>query len=313
MKDCVEHFIEGRCAWQVGLAGFFVRIRGLTFTLSLTFLTMGTPFWWPASFPQKIEIELRYATAIFLPLLGFIIAGGFLYLRNRSRRSLDIKHHMHEIAHYLRDYQTKMFKKAPSHLSSSHDDDDNNERFRDYVNCVCERIKDYFSKIINDNTIEVAIRLAVEKNDEQNKPRIVYHTVGRSSGLSSGRADTSEDVAANEGIARFLIEEKECKGVLIYNDLEKAAKIGAFKITDNEKKYPAEVVTMMVSPLNGWDGKRQSMIGIIYVTSRNKSPFKIEHTDMMRYIADTAAKSISFVVDRLRMLKKMPSLAGRRA
>jgi hypothetical protein len=313
LRDCVEHFIGGRNAWHLGILGFFTRIRGVASTVCLTVITMGTPFWWPDAFPKQVVFELKYLALILLFLISGSAASAFYYLRRRSIRSLNMKHHLHELSHYLRDYQTKLYKRQERAIRGAREEDEEDERFRDYVGAVCERIKDYFADQVNDPTINVAIRLAIELADDQGRERVFYHTVGRSSGLSSARAETTHDCAANEGIARFLLEEKGCRGVLIYNDLKKAADQGAFKLTQNEGLYSSEIVTMMVSPLNAWDRKKQAMIGILFVTSRKTGAFSVQHTDSMRFVADTTAKAIAFSVDRLRAISRMPRLARSKA
>jgi len=92
------------------------------------------------------------------------------------------------------------------------------------------------------------------------------------------------------------------QGILIYNDLNKAATVGAFKLTENDSKYADEIRTMMVAPLNAWDGNRQSMIGIIYITSRERKTFSAKHVDSLRFIADKVAKAIGFTVENLKQI-----------
>lgn len=301
MENCVQYFVEGRNAWKEGLLGFFTRIRGLIMTVVLTILTMGAPFWWPEKLPQKFEIQLKYAVLTHVGAFGVISLIAFFYLRSRSRRSLDIKFHLHSLTHYLRDSQTKFFKlvqerSGSSAKLSSHE----KEVFHNYVENFCERTKIYYKELTGDKTIEVAIRLAIDVSKKQGQQEIVYKTIGRSSGLSKERDSTSEAISANEGIPRFLSEKKNSKGVLVYTDLKQAAEYDAFKETPNEKLYPDEIKTMMVTPLNAWGRKSQRMIGIIYITSRESKTFKFKHTDSMRFIADMIANSIAFAVYKLK-------------
>ena len=68
------------------------------------------------------------------------------------------------------------------------------------------------------------------------------------------------------------------------------------------RKYTDEIKTMMVAPLNAWDGKRQSMIGLLYVTSREKNIFSIKYVDSMRFVADIVAKAFAFFVRQRKLL-----------
>ncbi|MBI3353795.1 MAG: hypothetical protein HY034_02760, partial [Nitrospirae bacterium] len=145
--------------------------------------------------------------------------------------------------------------------------------------------------------------LATMEDDKTQK--IVYTTVGRSSGLSSKREETTEGISANEGIPRFFIEEKGSQGILIYNDLHKASSMGAYKRTANDAKYPDEIKTMMVAPLNAWDGKRQSMIGILYIASRESNAFSIIYVDSMRFVADIIAKAFSHFICQRKHINKL--------
>jgi hypothetical protein len=291
MPDCVEHFIEGRNAWQIGLLGFFIKFRGFVTTAFITAITMGTPFWWPDIITNEFKINLKHWFVVLVFIAGCICIIGFYYLRYRSQRSLDIKHMLHEFAHFLRDYQTKVYN--AKNLKRTHDHE--SENFKNYIEQICEKTKNHFERISGNHSIGAAIRIAVDKSPIDGKHEIFYKTVGRSSGLSVKRQDTSEDIASNVGIPRFF-SDKKSMGVLIYNDIEKAAEINVYILTENDKIYKNEIKTMMVAPLNAWDGKKQSMIGILYVTSRESGIFKLKHTDTLRFIADMIAKSIGFTV-----------------
>lgn len=114
MRRCVDPYTEGRSAWTYGTIGFFTRLRGLLATVAVTLVTMGAPWW----LPDKVTIPATYtaptrATIVTATLLvGASLLGGFIYLRKRTIRSLDIKALLHDFSHYLRDYQTKLFKRT---------------------------------------------------------------------------------------------------------------------------------------------------------------------------------------------------------
>ena len=301
MSDCVQVFREGQTAWSNGVVGSLTRLRAIAGTVILTGLFMGAPWWWPQSNSISYKVPLSTALIVTVLFIGIGLFVGLLCLRSRTIRSLDIKRVLHDFVHYLRDNQSRIYNKT---------DTSNREQlgtelalvdgFCDYVDRICENIKDYFVKVIQDGAIDVAIRIAVEKKAEDGSIQVVYRTVGRSSGLSRDRAATSQDVDANRGIPRYLNEEHHCKGVLLYRDLAEAARVGAFLATKNEELYPHEIVTMLVAPINGWDGKKQSMIGLVYVTSRTQGVFKHKHVDCMRFVADMVAPSLAFTAQQLK-------------
>jgi hypothetical protein len=200
---------------------------------------------------------------------------------------------LHEFSHFLRDHQTKVYVNNGRTQKRSHDHE--SEYFQNYIEQICEKTKNYFERITGNHSIGAAIRIAVDKSPINGKHEIYYKTVGRSSGLSGKRQDSSEDIASNVGIPRFFLDKKSM-GILIYNDMEKAAEINAYILTENDKTYKNEIKTMMVAPLNAWDGKKQSMIGILYVTSRESGIFSAKHIDTLRFVTDMIAKSIGFTV-----------------
>ena len=163
---------------------------------------------------------------------------------------------------------------------------------------VCENIACQFRFLTGDESISTAIRLAVY-HDNQNV--IVYKTFARTKGLNDKRKKTTEPIPINEGIARFLREEKKAQGILIYNDLDAAANVGSYKITENDRKDPKEIKTMMVAPLNAWAGKKDDMIGILYVTSRKKGVFSPVHVDQLVAAADLTAVAIASSMELVRL------------
>jgi len=220
----------------------------------------------------------------------------FIFVRWRVTRSLNIKSALHTLAHDIRDEQNKIYRRTLQNNQGYPANED--ERLYEYFDRLSNSVKRYFDSQVEGNVIAAGIRLAVEVRDS--KPtKIVYATFGRSAGLSSKRAETSEDIPSYEGIPRFLID-SECQGILIYNDIDKAVALNAFKKTKNDDLYKGEIVTMMVAPLNAWDGNKTSMIGILYVTSRKKNTFKEKNVDSMRFAADIVASSIAFTVNTLK-------------
>lgn len=294
MSESVEHFVEGRNAWKLGIVGYFTRVRGVLTAVVITFATMGTPFWWPDNFPKQVTIDYKIYFSFYIFLFGLMAIFLFLYVRKRAIRSLDIKHYLHELSHYIRDIHTQICEEMNGE-KQKRSRQSNKKIFKVCCKDLCERIKDLFVGITGDHTIEVAVRIASVNRKCKNES-IEYVTAARSSGFNKNRHKNSEGISSGEGIPRFFLE-RESKGILIYNDLKKAAAVGAYKITKNDAHYPDEIKTMMVAPLNAWDGKNESMIGLLYVTSRNDNIFSVKDIDSMRFIADISSKTISDAVN----------------
>ena len=303
MTRCVDPFMEGQSAWRYGVLGFFTRLRGILLSALLMIATMGAPWWWPSALPPTFSLSVTPSVVIVIAAaIGtVIVTTGFLYLRRRTIRSLDIKAHLHDYAHYLRDHQSKLFRHASAQKAAPDREELALEGFSEHMDHICEHTKDYFVMMTHDSTVNAAIRLAVEVAPVAGgQPQVVYRTVGRSSGLSRARAQTTEDIPASRGIPRYLIEQHESRGVLRYNDLQEAANTSTFHPTRNETLYPGEVSTMLVAPINGWDGKKHSMLGILYVTSKNHNVFERKHIDCMRFVTDMIAPSMAFTVQQIK-------------
>lgn len=299
MSRCVDSYPEGLSAWKYGVGAFFIQVRGIILILLLSVATMGSSPWW---LPDDITIwqTIQIPTVAVIITLSLFLISGLVYLRKRTIRSLEIKALLHNFSHYLRDCQSNIFKRTILQNDLFDKEDSELYKFSDYMDKICEYIRDYFVLMTHDSTVNCAIRIAVEDDKPNNKgARIVYRTLGRSSGLSSTRAETTEDIPSNRGIPRYLNDEQNCKGILRYNDLQEASQLGVFKITANEQNFPDEIKTMFVAPMNGWDGKSHSMVGLLYVTSRNNNVFRRKHVDCMRFVADMVASSVCFTVQRI--------------
>ncbi len=70
------------------------------------------------------------------------------------------------------------------------------------------------------------------------------------------------------------------------------------------KKYPDDISTMMVAGLNAWDGSSETMIGILYITSRNENVFKEKHVDLLGFAADIGALTICRTIQHLASTKQ---------
>jgi hypothetical protein len=289
----VEFLSDGRTAWRkIQPWGSLLRKRGLTATAILALASSGTPWWLdPNFFTNTIDIKFSYKALFLLSWvpISLLTLCGLFYLRKRFKRSLDLKFKLHDFEHYLRDAQTGFFEIANA---NDWNIDKYNGEFQALITNIGQKTKDYFHRLCRDDSIEVAIRLATKGEDGF----ITYNTVTRTSGLSRSRQKTTKNININEGIPHFFQKYRNCTGVLHYTDIEAAIKIGAFKKTPNEEHYSEEIITMLVAPLNAWEGTKQSLIGLLYITSRNKKTFSLIHTDSALFIADMIAKAIAFAI-----------------
>jgi len=292
-RDDVEHFVEGKKSWLIGWLGFFSTVRGLIPGLVVTVLTMGVPFWWPMVSSEKIGVPFWLFVAI--PIVGavFFLSFWLFFLGRQARYVSEVRAKLHKLAHLVRDEHYKV------HV-------DENFNFREYTCRLCNAVRDYFQISIKDRSIQAVIRLAII---DKNSSKIVYKTTGRSDGLNPKRDETSEDIAANEGIPAYLINQDR-QGILIYNDIRKSSEkivngVALYKMTKNDKKYPDEILTMMVAPLNAWSNggvgsevkENKGMIGLLYVTSRKMGVFQPSNVDSMSFVADIISTSISSTVE----------------
>jgi|TARA_R100000655_G_C2978634_1_gene191460 hypothetical protein len=289
-KPSVQHLSEGRNAWRLGAIGFFTRLKGIALTALLTLITMGAPWWIPENYKISGQVTIKYQDLIIgsLIVLSGFFTFSFYYLRKRSIRSLDTKYYLHQLSHDIRDKQTdlheKLFDDKKYSLGKLHKD------LEILLSEVSENISSHFKLITGDSTVCVAIRLArYEKSDRQ----IYYRTYARSKGFNPQRKKNSQDIPANKGIPRFLKEDNDGQGVLIYNNLKAAKENGTYFFTKNDEKFPDDVKTMMVAPLNAWSGRRESMIGLLYITSRDAGVFKPIHVDAMAFAADLTASAVA--------------------
>lgn len=266
-REPIEHYIDGREAWKNELFGL-VGTRGLiaAAAILLSFLLI------LYSFPI-----LQYsmpANHIITLLAGFFVTG-IIYLRRRSIRSLSIKYQLHMIAHTIRDRYLN--------INSANKNID----IESISNGFCNLIQRYFSLLTNNDRIGVAIRIARKVSG-----KVAYVTVGRE-GLNLNRAQSSEPLYEDQGLAKILNDKIGRKGMLIINDIDEAGRIGAFMKQKNDTDFPSDYVTMMVSPIIGWDGRSKGMLGILYVTAKEPGVFSEKHTDSMGFVTESLANIYS--------------------
>jgi transcriptional regulator with GAF, ATPase, and Fis domain len=288
-KNCVMPYSEGKNAWKADWYSFFIRKRGLVISTFISLLLLTSkPWWYPKSFPTSISLSW-IITALLLSFIPVLY-----YLRRRTMRSLEIKSILHDLSHKIRDNHSKWFEILYSHKKSITE-----ESYIMHFEALLGIIQRYFIEITNDKTIGVALRIAVASQNDEN---VMYKTIARI-GLNSKRDETSEPIPANEGLPNYLIKKHEKCKVVIYYNLEEAIINDVFKKTKSEEVYPNDITTMMVAPLNAWDGKKRNrMIGILYITSKKEKIFEEKHVDSMRFIADVVAETVSTTTELLKSI-----------
>ena len=293
MKKPVVHYLGGEEAkdvWMLGVIGGLLRHDILGANAALAFMTMSTPWWWPESFWPEVTIPVSTILAISLSTCGALTFGSLLYLRQRTIRSLAMKSLLHTLTHETRNHHTTVHEVLK--LGKPDTKENVKKELREAANNLCQHIAEYFRIVHRDSSISASIRLAVPDKDPAIK--LAYKTIARSDGMSRNRHKTSEPIPANRGIPLFLREEKKGKGVLVYYNIKAAAEYGMYTMTENDKKYPKEVATMMVAPLNAWDGhSKEDMIGLLHINSGRKTAFTCRDVNSALFLADYTATVIS--------------------
>ncbi|MBO9490441.1 hypothetical protein J7384_08710 [Endozoicomonas sp. G2_1] len=282
-REFVEHFYNGKEAWKREFF-FFTRMRGIVvtflFTIILTIITTTGAPWWFESFPSW-SIPFHYlAGGVFL-FVGLMLTYGFYYLRERSRRSLDMKYILHEIADFARNKQTELYESPSAPI-----------KLKGLSQEASSLIKRYFETLIPKHDIQIAIRILSETEEGEKK----YITIARTDGFHKERQKTTEPLDPEQGLAKLLRHKEGNRGVIIINDLQKAANFGLYTKFKNDENYGSDFKTMIVAPLNGWDGSKKDMIGILYVTSKETTVFSEKHADSLGFAADIIAKVFSATI-----------------
>jgi hypothetical protein len=152
--------------------------------------------------------------------------------------------------------------------------------------------------MIREKNIELAVRIALPHQEEQGN--IIYHILARTAGLQESTWFDNA-IPANEGIPRYLIEERETCNVLVYRDMKKAVREKVFQEAPGTSLLET-VGSLAVAPLRAWDGKKKSMIGIVYISSGRKKAFREEHIDGIRFLADILSDAVASSVTVNHML-----------
>lgn len=219
-------------------------------------------------FIKNVEVNV----GIFLITVAVIICLSLWYLRVRSKRSLVIKHLLHQTALKMR-----------SHFSELCKTEVNTRTFTAYSKEILAYTEYYFNELISRGDIKIAVRVFLTKNGQQG-----YYTAARSSKFDARRKAASQFVPIDKGEAK-LLQEKAFTGVIVYQDIDTAEADEVLYKTKNRKLFRREVENIAVAPIVGWDGEDNSMIGMLYVVSDKRKTFSEKHTDSILFIADILA------------------------
>lgn len=306
----VTHYVDGYNSWKLGFMGFLVQLRGHITGLLFGIPLMGSPFWWPEHWPDNFTVNFGIALGSLSAFILTLCILSLFYLRKRSIRSLAVKASLHDISHNLRDQISELFRRTSAGSGKPKKSDGAAEarHIVAFAHSIADKIRDHFRLLTRDATIECAIRIAHQYPSAEGGNKLMYRTIGRSSGLNPKRKASSKPIPFDSGIPSFFRSEHGGQGVLFYSDITKAIASGAFLKTPNEETFPEEIATMMVAPLNGWDGNSCDMIGILYVTSRRKSGFRASQVDSMKFVADALAGAFVALLGRLHSVGTKPDL-----
>lgn len=288
-QRCLAAYAQGKRAWQYNQFAFFFRRQWMLYLLVssvLVFLSLHVVF-----FPT-LSSALKNATILLLAFLFF--STHFFAFRRRTLRFLNMQEKLHQLSHQLRNEHSQLLQKLSSKAKASPEDT------LCFLAEVLELIQGYVQIITNEKSIELAVRVALPHQEEQGN--IIYQTLVRTPGLQES-ACFGGAVPANQGIPRYLIEERETCNVLVYKDIRKALQEQVFQ--EQGQVGTESISSLAVAPLRAWDGKKKSMIGMVYITSENKKTFCEEHVDGLRFLADILSDALasSITVNHMLIMK----------
>jgi len=285
--DSVHNEKEFTETYKNAILGFINKF-GIPAFLGAFFLT-NAPWWFPKNSEKQISVAVFSCFLLFIGVVLLVfITIALVYNRNQKKSNILISL-FHGIIHKIRDDYCE------SLMILNNSEIKNTIYIVNTVESLCEKIREYFTKLKRTDEIGVAIRLA-NKNNEN---KIVYETIGRAN-LNPERKKTSVGILGNEGIPAYF-KNKCYSGILIYNDIENASKELLFKLTENEQKYKDEIQSFIVAPLNCFDGADKSMIGLLYITSRKKNYFDSRDIEHIKALGDLIAIIISQIVYSLKI------------
>ncbi len=289
-RQCLVAYTEGETAWQYNQFAFFFRRQWMLYLFIssiLVFLSLHAVF-----FPS---LSSALKNAIIL-VLAFLFFGSHLYaLRKRTLRFLTLQKQLHQLAHQLRNEHSQLLKRLAGKEKAAPED-----ALR-YLSETLEKARKYLEVVTRENNIDMAVRIALPHQEEQGN--VLYQTLVRTIGLE-GKTWLDQAVSANEGIPHYLIEERDTCNVLVYRDIKKAIKEQVFREA-TDPSFAEATKSLAIAPLKAWDGKKKSMVGMLYITSAHKKSFREEHIDSIRFLADILSDALasSLTVNHMLIMK----------
>ncbi len=296
----VIHLTSATNSWMLGLKGFFMRCRGISTVVLLptviaiilaVIFSTGEPWWWRHN--ASITLEIIPLIVVVSIILVIVVVGLIMHSRHKEIRNLALSFASHNLTHNARDSICNLMEKT--HDKKEYTLADEIINLDVISNDLCTNIQHYLQDLVGDRTIGCAIRIGIENVDSNNE--IEYHTIGRSSNLDVGRKKTTEPLKRSEGIPHFL--ESRGQGILFYDDIELAIKNKAYIETKNDQSYKKEVKSMIVAPINGWNGNSQDLIGLLHITSKTEKIINASYVDVMKYHGDFLAITYASIFSRL--------------
>ncbi|CAK8714493.1 GAF domain-containing protein [Candidatus Electrothrix laxa] len=289
-QQCLAAYSKGQTAWQYNQFAFFFRRQWIFYLLIssvLFFLSLHAVF-----FP---DLSSTVKNTVILVLAFSFLGVNFFTLHRRTRRFLDMQESLHQLGHQVRNEHSQLLKKLAVKGKASPEDS-----LRHFAETL-ELIKGYLWTITGEKNIELVIRVALPHQAEEGN--IIYQTLARTQGLQESTW-LADSISANEGISRYLIEERETCNVLMYRDIKKALRDKVFLEAEDES-FIETVKSLVIAPLKAWDGKKKSMIGMVYIVSGRKKAFREEHIDGIRFIADILSDAVasSITVNHMLIMK----------
>lgn len=308
----VRHYKNARDSWKVGSKHFWLRYRGLLFGICITVATMGMPWWWPSAwswkpFPSEVTFHVARLALCLATAAVLVVIAIFVYARRRAQRSVFCKDRLHNMSHVMRDTFCELLKRTGAR-KSKHDLAHEKRHLLESSNAIAKSIADYYRVLTGCECIGVVIRLAADKPND-GIHQTFYISVGRAGAINQTRQDTTEPIQSSEGIPKLLrSKEINASGILFFDNISQAIRHGIYKETDNEKSFPDDYRYVIAVPLNGWNGTRKDLIGLLTITGRSSKILRVEHVDLLKAIGDRLAEHYAATVARLSATNRMPNL-----
>ena len=311
-KIGVTHLISGKDSWEIGFSGFFLRARGMTSTLLMgIILSTGVPFWWQYIDPNFLTTPVSEILVLGLLFFTFFIVLVLFHIRKERQRSLSMYFKLHSLVHDARDVLCSLMERTEDAdtAPSSKLNDNETKHLKDASNQLCESIASYFRDLVGDQTVGCAIRVGI-MCDQTDNSEMYYETIGRSDNMNRSREATTTPIPRSQGIPKFFeSEERFNQGVLFYDNIELASNNGAYFKTKNDEQYKDEICSMAVIAINGWNGNRKDLIGLLYITSKTTKIMNSRYVDVMKFSADLIASIYTCIFSRLKTVDNMPDLS----